>query len=36
MEVVGVVGGWTEIKRMKMREACVYMPFASVTTYTCQ
>ena len=30
---VGVVGGWTEIKRMETPETCLYMPLASLTTY---
>ena len=32
----GVVGGWTETKRMKKRETRLYMPFTSLITYTCQ
>ena len=29
MEGGGVVGGWTEIKRMNTRETRLYMPFVS-------
>ena len=36
MKGEGVVGSWTETKRMKTREICLYMPFTSLTTYTCQ
>ena len=32
----GVVGGSTEIKRMKTRETRPYMLLASLTSYTCQ
>ena len=36
MEGEDVVGGWIEIKRMKTRETCFYMRFASLTKYTYQ
>ena len=32
----GVVGSWTETKRIKTREARLYMTFVSLITYTCQ
>ena len=36
MEGGSIVSGWTETKRIKTGETRLYMPFASLTTYTCQ